>query len=364
MAQLAHETRGGRPSASGLAERRPATARDPWFDNVKVVAVVLVVCGHFLEPLQGKSDLLVAGHLWLYAFHVPAFVLVSGYFSRGFQPTTAKVRGLVERLVLPYVAFEVLYALFRRVVEDEPIRLTLAEPWWLTWFLLCLVIWRFTAPVWGVLRYPVLTSVVISCAAGLTPLPDELESGRLLQMLPFFVLGTRVQQRHLDLLRRPVARICGALFLAASLAVAVVITPEVPSRWTLMTTDYEGLGVGPVEGVLLHLLQLAVEVLLVASFLAVVPRSSVGVSGLAIGTMYAYLLHGFLVRGAMAGGFFDLPFVATGVGVALLTVATAAVALLLMSGPVRAAFRPLVEPQVGWFFRRPGVESPAQPRSD
>ena len=40
----------------------------------RLVAVVLVVCGHFLEPLQGKSDLLVAGHLWLYAFHVPAFV--------------------------------------------------------------------------------------------------------------------------------------------------------------------------------------------------------------------------------------------------------------------------------------------------
>ena len=59
---------------------RPAgssSGRDPWFDNAKMALVTLVVIGHgwTLLPLDSFD-----GHLYdfLYSWHIPAFVLVTG----------------------------------------------------------------------------------------------------------------------------------------------------------------------------------------------------------------------------------------------------------------------------------------------
>jgi fucose 4-O-acetylase-like acetyltransferase len=58
--------------------------RDPWFDNAKMALVTLVVVGHawVLLPETFLSDPL---YDFLYAWHVPAFVFVTGYLSRTFQ---------------------------------------------------------------------------------------------------------------------------------------------------------------------------------------------------------------------------------------------------------------------------------------
>ena len=56
----------------------PNAARDPWFDNAKMALVTMVVVGHawVLLPESVTRD-----HLYdfLYAWHVPAFVFVTGY---------------------------------------------------------------------------------------------------------------------------------------------------------------------------------------------------------------------------------------------------------------------------------------------
>ena len=55
--------------------------RDYFFDNLKAVLIFLVVLGHFLLPIHGKSVLVIIKRL-IYVFHMPLFVFVSGYFSK------------------------------------------------------------------------------------------------------------------------------------------------------------------------------------------------------------------------------------------------------------------------------------------
>ena len=58
--------------------------RDIWVDNVKVVACVLVVLGHFFQSMV-KSDILSNSSFYrwfidtIYYFHVPLFFICSGY---------------------------------------------------------------------------------------------------------------------------------------------------------------------------------------------------------------------------------------------------------------------------------------------
>jgi fucose 4-O-acetylase-like acetyltransferase len=339
------------PGVSGDGPAHPWPApRDSWLDNAKVVAIVLVVCGHSWEPLRGDSRSLTAAYTWLYSFHMPAFVVISGYFSRNFMPTPDKVRALVSRLLLPYLFLEILYSIFRRVLDGQNAVLTFLEPWWLTWFLMTLFIWRLSSPIWRGVRHPLAISVVISCAAGLNKLPDELELSRLLQMLPFFVLGMLVQPRHLQILRRRAAGVVGAAILIAALLVARELTPPLSNRWALLNTDYATLGVGPVVGIAVHLMQFCISVVLVAAFMSVMPASRRWFTSLALGTMYAYLFHGFIVKGADYLGVFHAAILHTPAGWTAVTLLAALLAVALMTSPVRHFLQPIVEPRVPWLF--------------
>ena len=57
------------------------TGRIAWLDIVKLISIYLVVWGHCLQYLNSDSPM--NNHLWvfIYSFHMPLFMLISGYFS-------------------------------------------------------------------------------------------------------------------------------------------------------------------------------------------------------------------------------------------------------------------------------------------
>ncbi|CAM5388862.1 hypothetical protein SGLAM104S_06176 [Streptomyces glaucescens] len=78
-------------SASGVpgprAPQSPQSGkqRDAFFDNAKYLAIVLVAIGHAWDPLKGGSRAAEGAYIVVYAFHMPAFIIISGFFSRGFD---------------------------------------------------------------------------------------------------------------------------------------------------------------------------------------------------------------------------------------------------------------------------------------
>src|SRR5690606_39873303 len=83
-----------------------AKRRDAFFDNAKYLAIVLVAVGHAWEPLKGDSRSLQAAYMVVYAFHMPAFILISGFFSRSFDMRPDRLRRLITGVAVPYIVFE------------------------------------------------------------------------------------------------------------------------------------------------------------------------------------------------------------------------------------------------------------------
>lgn len=52
------------------------------WDNLKALLIFLVVVGHLIDRANQKSDLLMKINYWIYMFHMPAFIFVSGLFSK------------------------------------------------------------------------------------------------------------------------------------------------------------------------------------------------------------------------------------------------------------------------------------------
>ena len=160
-----------RPSAVvGAAEPVPGKPRDPFFDNAKYLAIVLVAIGHAWEPLRSGSRGVTALYTLVYAVHMPAFIVVSGYFSRSFRATPPQIRRLLTGVVVPYVVFETAYTLFTRWTDHQPDRaVSLLDPLYLTWFLAALFVWRLTTPVWNHVRHPLPLALAVAMLATLSP---------------------------------------------------------------------------------------------------------------------------------------------------------------------------------------------------
>jgi fucose 4-O-acetylase-like acetyltransferase len=336
------------PTVGPVVSKSPST-RDPFFDNAKFLAIVLVVAGHAIEPLRDVPAA-HALYLFLYMFHMPVFIVIAGYFSKGFPASSDKVRKLVTGLLVPFVLFQLAYMLFARLAGRN-VDLSLLDPYYLTWFLLALFAWRVSSPLWMRVRWPILIAVGISVLAGTQDLADLLSIGRVLSLLPFFVLGLWLKPQHFEVLRRRAVRLAAVPVFLGGIVVAFWAYPRMSLDWIFWRQDNEYLAVGDLAGSAMRLGMLACAGVLVAAFLALVPRRRYWFTRLGTRTLYVYLLHGFVVKGAIYLGLLDARWLHSLWGIALVAASGAVLALLLSTGFVRRITRWAVEPSMRWVFR-------------
>ncbi|WP_393083130.1 acyltransferase family protein [Streptomyces sp. LN704] len=351
-----HTTTGTAEAATRTA--KPAAQRDAFFDNAKYLAIVLVAMGHAWEPLKGQSRVLEAAYTVVYSFHMPAFIIISGYFSRSFDMRPDRLKRLVTGVAVPYVVFEVSYVLFKRWADDDPsLPISLLDPWYLTWFLCALFIWRLTTPLWKMVRWPLPVALVVAMLASVSPdIGDDLDLQRVLQFLPFFVLGLIMKPEHFQLARRREVRILSVPVFAAALAVGWWAVPRMNTAWFYHRDSAQELGVPWWVGPVMVFALFGCSLLLTACFFSWVPRRRTWFTALGAGTLYGYLLHGFLVKAGTYWGWFDHAWLHRPLGEIFVTLVAAAAVTLLCTAPVRRVFRFAMEPSMDWAFRRDATE--------
>jgi fucose 4-O-acetylase-like acetyltransferase len=336
----------------GRQRDRPGKQRDAFFDNAKYLAIVLVAIAHAWEPLKDGHRILEGVYTVVYTFHMPAFIIISGYFSRSFDMRPDRLKRLVTGVVVPYIVFETAYWLLKSLVghSDEPV--SLLDPWYLTWFLVALFVWRLTTPVWKLVRAPLPLALVIAMLASATPnIGDDLDLQRVLQFLPYFVLGLSIKAGHIHRVRRNSTRILAVPVFAAALAVGWWAVPRMDTAWFYHRDSAQELGAPWWAGPVMVLAMFGCSLLLTACFFAWVPRRRMWFTALGAGTLYAYLLHGFLVKTGDYRGWFDHDWLHRPAGEIFVSLLAAVAATLLCTPPVRRVFRFVIEPRMNWAFK-------------
>ncbi|MFF9488099.1 acyltransferase family protein [Streptomyces sp. NPDC014676] len=348
----------GIPAAVPRAEQddtsRRAPRRDAFFDNAKYLAIVLVAVGHAWEPLCDGSRAVSALYMLVYAFHMPAFIVLAGYHSRGFDGSPERVKRLVTGVALPYLVFETAYTFFTRWTDGVPDRpVTLLEPLYLTWFLAASFVWRLTTPLWKLVRWPVPVALVVAVPATASPsLGEDLDVQRTLRFLPHFVLGPHLRAEHFRAVRHRRVRMPAVPVFAGALAVAYRAVPRVTSAWLYHGDSAQELSAPAWYGPAVTLLLFGCSLLLVACFLAWVPGRRTWSTGLGAATLYGYLLHGFVAQVSKYWGWYDPGRLYRPLGEVTVTLVAAVFVTALCAPPVRRVFRWAVEPRSAWAFRR------------
>ncbi|MEU6671737.1 acyltransferase family protein [Streptomyces sp. NPDC046727] len=339
------------------AAGRPGRGRDAFFDNAKYLAIVLVAMGHAWEPLKGDSRILEGVYTVVYSFHMPAFIIVSGFFSRSFDMRPDRLKRLITGVAVPYVLFETAYPLFKNLVTGSHEEISLLDPWYLTWFLVALFVWRLTTPVWKLVRWPLPLAVGLAMLASVTPnIGDDLDLQRVLQFLPYFVLGLCMKPEHFQLVRRRWVRVASVPVFAAALAVGWWAVPRMNTAWFYHRDSAQELGAPWWCGPVMTLAMMGCSLVLTACFFAWVPRRHMWFTALGAGTLYGYLLHGFLVKFGDYRGWFEHPSLHRPLGEILVTLLAAAAVTVLCTRPVQRIFRFAMEPKMEWAFKQDAAE--------
>ncbi len=345
-------TRPAQPTTADLRSHRPersASRRDPYYDNAKMLLVTLVVVGHSWTLLPDSF----AQH-WLYDFlylwHVPAFVLVTGYLSRSFTWSRAHLSRLVTTVAVPYVVFEGALAAFRVVVGGEELDMLFADPHWPMWYLSALLLWRLATPL---LRSPrgLAVAVGMSLLGGLTT-GEVLDSARAMGLLPFFVLGLLARPEHVEVLRRPAARSAAVAVLFTAFVSAAFIDGHLQTEWLYWRSSYSELDASFAHGVAVRAGLLVVATLLALSFLALVPRRGGWFARLGAASLVVYLFHGFFVKSAEYAGAFDWASRHPWLGLLTTTALSVVLALALATPAVARRLNVAVDPVRAYRRRR------------
>lgn len=275
------------------------TKRDPYLDNCKVVLIYCVVLGHYCGVYRNQSWIMLGLYDFIYSFHMPLFVFISGYLSKNI--TCQRIKD-IDNLIIPYVFIQGYYMIFKQFIGLGAGDGFIAFPQAASWYLLGLFLWRLMIPFFRQMKYPIIISIIISLLVGYVPdISEYLALQRIMAFLPFFVLGyffeVALYQNYIKNVKSSIAFI----FLVATLLCFLLIcykSPDfgnqirslfIPQKGYSEYYSYFGYGFVIRAGTFGFSLCVSYFVMIV------IPKSKTWFTGLGNKTLYIFLFHMFFI---------------------------------------------------------------------
>ena len=273
------------------------TQRDYYFDNGKFLLIFLVVFGHFIRSFIDDSLFIRSLYNTIYTFHMPAFILISGYFAKP-EFTKEKFLNLIRKLIIPYIIFQTIYMYFYHFLLDKPLDYNYFYPEWSLWFLLSLFSWHLLLPIFARFHPAISLPAAIFTGIGIGYLnfPGSfLSFSRTFYFFPFFLLGYYLKREHFRKLRSRKLIFPSINVILATLFLFYV-HPEFDFHWLFGSKVYADMETMLSSPALQRLAIYLLSLIMMFSFFVLVPEKEYRFTAIGKYTLYVYLLHGFFIR--------------------------------------------------------------------
>lgn len=264
--------------------------RNYLFDNLKLFLIILVVYGHILGEYTGKSGVIKSVFIFIYFFHMPLFIFVSGFFSKNIEKVK---KDSIKDLLMPYIVFNILLSIYQRNINFN-----ILQPGWTMWYLLSLFFWRYFFKYVIKMRYVVLISFIVALLiGGVNNIGTYLSLSRTIAFLPFFLLGYYTKDEHLKRLKSyPIAISIIGLVLSFLIAVVLGKYKQMDLRLLYLAHPYKIFKITFLTGVLYRLTIYIIMLLSSIFIIRLIPDKKLNISRFGENTMNVYLGHIYFIK--------------------------------------------------------------------
>src|SRR5690625_5667 len=321
--------------------------RNPYFDNAKLILIFLVVFGHMIQPFKGDSALTGTLYTWMYTFHMPAFILIAGFFAKGSGKIDYIIK-LGKKLLIPYLIFQAIYSIYYVYIgKNDTLTGSVFHPHWSLWFLVSLFCWHILLILFR--KIPPLLGISIAVLFGIIigyfdQVGHTFSLSRTFVFFPYFLIGFWTTEQQIRQLGRKSIKIASSIVLVM-VAVIIYFAPDIHTGWLLASKPYTDLG-APLFGSFARMSVYMTSIIMVTSVLAWIPSKRFSFTSLGARTLYVYLLHGFFIQLFRQWGMFRADNIIDLLGLAFITLV---IVFILSSRTVIMIWQPLIEGSVSAF---------------
>lgn len=198
-------------------------ARIEKWDNLKFILIFLVVLGHICDMYTKKTETVSSLIYYIYIFHMPLFLFVSGLFSKK-NIDNKRYHNIILYFVL-YIVIKFVCSISNAVFYQR-INFSLLTEGGIPWYAFALFAFSLITIALRSFpkRYIMIASVLLACFAGYdNSLSDFFVMSRIIVFYPFFFMGYCVDSSKVnDILSKKYIKIISAIMLML-LAIFIVI---------------------------------------------------------------------------------------------------------------------------------------------
>ena len=290
--------------------------RNYLMSNIKAFLIFTVVFGHFLE-LNGSNEAIDFIKIYIYLFHMPAFIFISGYFSK--DPGKCQKKAFCSYFI-PFLFMTFIYCFFYPFLTGGSITFRLVNPVFAAWYVLTIFFYKVFLKYILKIKYILPISIVCSLVAGIFEfIGKDFSLSRVIAFLPIFLLGYYCTPEMIERMRKVKKRVPAAILILIGIGLFVFNHFfQISYKVTLHAEPYHDIGIGNVEGIVIRFITLSLALVFIITFLMLFSDKQNKLTYIGDNTMAVYALHGIVYVYCKHQGVFDNFTTLTGIIVALL----------------------------------------------
>lgn len=260
--------------------------RNYWLDNTKFFLIFLVVIGHFLEPLINNNKIINYVYNFIYVFHMPLFIFITGFFSKNINNS--------KKRILTYFILYIIMQSIELLITNQKFSMVNAE--FALWYLQAIIAYNLILPIINKSnsKVVIILSLIIGLIIGFDDRAGHLASlSRIFVMLPFFIMGYFTSEKQLYKLKNKKDIIFAILFLIILIIIIPIATDKIKNLSGLLQGkfSYNNMKMGAI-GILYRLFWYIIAAITSFAILTIIPKRKLPcISKFGTRTLQVYCLH-------------------------------------------------------------------------
>lgn len=266
-----------------------------YYDNLKFLLITMVILGHFVDIYTKNSHLFRSVFIFIYSFHMPLFIFISGLFFKNTNPKSK----IISYIMIGYILKILMFLLGH--FSSQTYNFSLLYESYIPWFMFALSAYMGITHLLKNInkKYLLLFFVLLALFIGYdSSVRDYLCLSRIIVFYPFFLLGQIVNKdRIIEYSKNKKIKIASIFLLIIAILICYFFNDFAYKFRPLFTgrNPYNTLHSFSKYGCLLRGISYLISITLGFAFMMLVPNNETKYTKFGRKTLQMYFWHGLIL---------------------------------------------------------------------